>query len=827
MYCEKCGYPLNENGFCPVCGCVQPAANQYGTQQGVPQYGQQGMQQTPQYGQYGMQQQGMQQSSPQYGQYGMQQQGMQHPSPQYGQYGMQQQAPLYGQYGMQKPSPQYGQYNMPQTGQNAPCNQPSAFDAPFELKASAPKKKKSKAPIIITISIILIALIIGIVFLVKKVNDDKSGSKKSKKTTESSTEIKSTESTTEKPPTTSAPVPEAKAGTKTIMIYMVGSDLESKYGAASEDILEMLSSNFDEENLQVVIYTGGSNKWENSTIPEKANTVLTIENGTLTVVEKDSKMNMGDANTLSGFLNYAYTNFPAEKYSLILWNHGGGAFFGYGYDETTNDSLTLDELDKAFSNSPFTGDNKLEWIGFDACLMATIETAHTLAPYANYMISSQEPEPGWGWNYDFLNDIEELNSGKDIGAQIADHYMDYCNESFDNYPYSYIDVTLSVMDLSEIDNVETALNNLFAIANDDLSQKTYSKYSRIRGTTKEIASQYTGENSYDVVDLVDLSQQMSSLYPNEAKELSNALKKLVVYNKTNASKSYGVSVYFPYNAKEYSGIYIPMYSKFDFALEYTSFITNFSVLLTGDNTLTAEWDPNTMYPTYNGDYTFSMNLTPEQAANVQNIYYVVSRADTNTPGNYNFVSMSSQVTLDSTNKITANFDGNIIYMQNDTTKQQYEVMYTEQEKTDQYTRYLLSSILYNNDIQEDDAMYAYFVMETTAANPQGTILGAYPIANYVNSDGLEVFPERYEINIYDYKNIAFGSFSHKFTTGEDLTNFDESDWSDLVLQYNALPVTDGFSTVQGTMIPGIPYYGMFIIEDLQGNRHSSNLVQIQ
>ncbi len=91
-------------------------------------------------------------------------------------------------------------------------------------------------------------------------------------------------------------------------------------------------------------------------------------------------------------------NYPAEQYDLILWNHGGGAFFGYGFDETTNDSLTLDELDQAFADSPFHDGNKLEFIGFDACLMANIETAHTLSPYANYMVASQESEPGSGWS---------------------------------------------------------------------------------------------------------------------------------------------------------------------------------------------------------------------------------------------------------------------------------------------------------------------------------------------------------------------------------------------------------------------------------------------
>ena len=345
--------------------------------------------------------------------------------------------------------------------------------------------------------------------------------------------------------------------------------------------------------------------------------------------------------------------------------------------------------------------------------------------------------------------------------------------------------------------------------------------------TKEIASEYTGENSYDVVDMVDLSKNMRTTYTQEANALESALDEFIVYNGTNETNAGGVSIYFPYNAKDYSGYYIPMYSTFDFALEYTSFITNFSVLLTGEDTLTAEWDPQTMIPTHNGDLSFSLELTPEQAGNVQNIYYVISREDTQNPGNYMFVSMSNQVTLDASNVVTADFDGDIIYIQNDTTLEQYEIMYTEQESTDDYTRYLLTSILYDDDIMEEDAMYAYFAMETSDAYPEGQILGAYPIANYVNSEGAEVFPERYEIDIYDYNYIACGCLSHEFTSEEDLTEFNEADWEDLLLLYNTMPVGDGFSTVLGDMLPGVAYYGMFIFEDLQGNRHCSNLVQIQ
>ena len=854
MYCDVCGHPLNENGFCPICGWALSTTDAGSVSQelsnppttppetGHPQpnnYNQPNMANMPQAANFN---QPNPANMPQMNNYSQPKQAnmpqmnnysQPNPvnTPQAANYSQPNpvNTPQMGNFNQPNPAnmPQMGNFNQPKPANMPPngnYNQQNQYAGYYnQANQTQPPKKKSKWPLIVGIIIAVIAIIVITVIIIK---ENKVKDYTQNKTTEETTE-RTTEATTTEEPTTATPVIDAEEGSKTIMMYIVGSDLESEYDAASDDIYEILSAEYDSDKINVILYTGGCYDWDNRDIPDDANSIILVDDGDLVVLDEGEEKNMGDADTLADFLEYGYTNYPAEQYSVILWNHGGGAFFGYGYDETTDDSLTLEELDKAFAASPFNENNKLEWIGFDACLMATIETAHTLSPYANYMIASQETEPGWGWDYTFLEEIGNLESGADIGTKIVDYYISYSEDEFEAAPYIYSNITLSVMDLNETENVETALNELFEKANDDLSQDTYSQYSRIRSKTKEIASEFTGEYSYDVVDLTDLAKNMRSTFANEANQLEAALNNFVVYSSANETNANGVSIYYPYHAKEYSSYYIPMYSTFDFALEYTSFITSFSMLLTGEDTLTAEWNPETMLPTKNEDLTFSLELTPEQAANVQNVYYVISREDTTSPGNYVFVSMSNQVTLNASNTLTADFNGDIIYMQNDTTYDEYEVMYTVQEATDTYTRYLLSCILYNEDIEEEEAMYAYFVMETSDEHPEGQLLGAYPIVNYVNSDGEEIFPDRYEINIYDYNYIAFGVFSHEFTSSEDLTEFNESDWSDLVLQYNDFPISDGFSTVIGDMIPDVPYYGMFIIEDLQGNRHCSNLVQLQ
>ena len=167
-------------------------------------------------------------------------------------------------------------------------------------------------------------------------------------------------------------------GKRTIMIYMVGSDLESKYGAASMDISEMLNAGYDMDNVDILIFTGGAKAWQTPDISNLDNGIYHVGPEGLEKLTSYEKTNMGEAATLTKFLNYAYDNYNAEKYVLIFWDHGGGPIYGYGLDEfSRTDMLTIKEIDSSIANSKF-GNDKLDFIGFDACLMSSIEVANSV-----------------------------------------------------------------------------------------------------------------------------------------------------------------------------------------------------------------------------------------------------------------------------------------------------------------------------------------------------------------------------------------------------------------------------------------------------------------
>lgn len=138
---------------------------------------------------------------------------------------------------------------------------------------------------------------------------------------------------------------------QTIMIYMVGSDLESAYAAGSYDLLEMLSAEADVTYNNVVIYTGGASQWYIEGLSSEHDSVLLLEEDGLSVIETLEGQNMGRAETLAMFINYCMESFESETYSLILWNHGAGPVFGYGLDEKSNDILSLTELRTALESS--------------------------------------------------------------------------------------------------------------------------------------------------------------------------------------------------------------------------------------------------------------------------------------------------------------------------------------------------------------------------------------------------------------------------------------------------------------------------------------------
>ncbi len=328
----------------------------------------------------------------------------------------------------------------------------------------------------------------------------------------------------------------------TVMLYLCGTDLESDNGFASDNLEEVCSADLGNE-VNFVIEAGGTKKWQTGDISNGKLSRLHVEDGELCVDETCPSASMGDAGTLTDFIKWSASNFPADRYMLVLWDHGGGSLFGICTDELYDgDSITLKELKSALVDAkvPF------EITGFDACLMSTLETAEALQGYSHYMVASEETEPGTGWDYTtWLNYLSENRGcdGKELGREIADSYMEKCaGYDLDNM------ATLSVCDLTKLPELSAAFRGYSGeLVMSTQNVTDFQNVVKGASQTESYGERSGADGTYDMVDLGDLMDNTEEVLKGYSGDVKKALEDVVVYELHGRyrSEATGLSVFYP------------------------------------------------------------------------------------------------------------------------------------------------------------------------------------------------------------------------------------------------------------------------------------------
>lgn len=376
----------------------------------------------------------------------------------------------------------------------------------------------------------------------------------------------------------------------TLLIYLNGTDLESTYdtyemafaGNATKDLNEMIAGYKENGGLNVIVQTGGTNKWANDFVSEKETQRFELTDSGFKLVESMPNQNMGYKKTLSDFIIWGNRTYPADKTALILWNHGSGPVHGYGHDELfEGDSLHLEELEGALKDAKDKTNLKFEVIGFDACLMASIEVADMAKSYAKYLVASEELEPGHGWNYQgILNGLyaNPQMDGVSLGKIIVDTYYQH---AVDNESVS--DITLSVIDLSKIDAVVSALEALVTDATPRMTDELFFyAFARSVVQTKSFGGNTEQQGYTDIIDLKSFSTYLSENQSQESKTLSHAIDQAVLYKVegTYTKDTSGLALYFPYRDKDYYNENMALYNKNSFSPVYKTFLSDFNKRMT-------------------------------------------------------------------------------------------------------------------------------------------------------------------------------------------------------------------------------------------------------
>ena len=360
----------------------------------------------------------------------------------------------------------------------------------------------------------------------------------------------------------------AAAESVTVMVYMCGTDLESKSGMATSDLEEMVNATLG-SNINVILETGGASNWQNQIIKSNTNQRYRIKQGGLeTLNAKVGKRSMVDPDTLADFIQFSAKEYPADRYMLILWDHGGGSLTAFGYDELfPGDSMSLDEINQALKD----GGVQFDIIGFDACLMATLETALVTEQYSDYLVASEAVEPGTGWYYtnwlSALSDNPALDS-LDLGKQIIDDYVKMSGNS---------QTTLSMTDLAELNGTVPAAFKAFSSSTSELiAGDGYNSVANARSGSRDFST----SSKINQIDLIHFAENLAT---PEATALAQTLRDAVKYNRNSTSISHanGLSIYFPYQSMRSVSTAIETYNAIGLDKSYTECIKSFASVTSG------------------------------------------------------------------------------------------------------------------------------------------------------------------------------------------------------------------------------------------------------
>ncbi len=612
---------------------------------------------------------------------------------------------------------------------------------------------------------------------------------------------------------------------RTIMIYMVGSNLESRSGLATLDLSYLDYNKINSNKVKVVLIAGGTKSWKNNYIDVGETSIYELKENGFVKVDQMSIDNMGSQDNLTYFLNYVHNNYKTNKYDFIYWNHGG-AVDGSEYDDFTNDHLDLIEMANSFEKSNFKGSNKLEVIAFRTCLNSTIEVANIYKKYARYLVASEEVT--MGSKYDsalrFINIIRPSDEGIDFGKKQITNYKEtvtkYCNlvervEKDENY---CVNATYSIVDLSKVDNINEDLDSF----SEDLNKNIATQSNNMIKKRANMNQYVEEEPAYDMIDLYDLADTFGD-YSKNGNNLKKSVEKAVVYNWTNNNYSHGLSIYFPFNRK----IFLNKYSDFEPSKNYGLFINSFYNYKEGGGSSSfnnvSNNDINVSKVT-NDSADIEVELSEEQIKNISKAgYYII--VDTK-DGYYQIVFNGKDYRIDG-NKLKANVKGKMLRISDS----EYEdlsiwVPAIEKETTDKYTdvQVIVSP---NNPGFADDVKVAYFDVRIDDKNREGTIKGFYGIEEDSSKDKTNFsYSAPVGLKLDDFFYIETVSSHYKVIDDNGVYNPNWINTSNGIIQGMYFR-TNRFKFIKEDFSSNYDYYAVFIIKDMANNEYYTKPVKIK
>ena len=362
----------------------------------------------------------------------------------------------------------------------------------------------------------------------------------------------------------------------TVMIYLNGSNLETYSGFATEDIMEILEAD-SSDKVHILIQTMGTMTWWDDRVAADHSQRFEVKDHELVLVNDNlPQLDCTDPQTLLDFLEWGGKRYKSDRYFLVMWDHGAGAVDGFGYDEWQDwdSSLTIDEIAQALYLSGL----KFDFIGMDACIMASIEVCYALYDYCDYCVLSEDFESALGWSYGGWLSALADNTSIDtpslakilIDDMVSTNAVDYFGSSS----------TLALIDERYIPAAMDAWIN-FAYANEEsLLAVNYSREVERSGRAHpKVSSQLA---NYYITDMLALTVSISS---PQTKSMVGKLASCVAYYNCSFDNTglTGLSVTLPYGDNDFYASLGQVFAGIGIDKRYIQWLGNFQTEAAADN----------------------------------------------------------------------------------------------------------------------------------------------------------------------------------------------------------------------------------------------------
>jgi hypothetical protein len=282
-----------------------------------------------------------------------------------------------------------------------------------------------------------------------------------------------------------------------------------------------------------------------------------IQKGSASPVFHSSNTNAsisGTQESLYNFVQWTLQNYPANRHCLVLWNHGSGikdpsiwgryfltrrneAFLhnkntgllelnrklsrqhavlaypqtmahgrGIAFNDSFETYLTNQDLQivlERISRELLNG-KKLDILCMDACMMEMVEVGSQLKNAVNYMVGSEEVEPGSGYDYSFvLAPFERGTLEPDIFAKhIVQSYAAQYHQTHADYSQSAISTMLMPQLEENFAQITKLLTDLISSSSGTICAKII----------RDIRLSHTSTLEFTDPDYIDFGKFYAALY---------------------------------------------------------------------------------------------------------------------------------------------------------------------------------------------------------------------------------------------------------------------------------------------------------------------------